>query len=330
MKVIVTGRDEYALRRPCRAGGPPSRLLRAIALGAAVVLSAATACSGQPDPAAGTTPPFPSVTASGTPPGAEDVRSGFVAFGDFGTGGVAQNAVAQAMGSWARTGHRVDALVTTGDNVYPDGNPHWFAPRLDRPYSALPHPMWITLGNHDVQAGHGSAELRHLGLPNLPYAKQLPGIQLLFLDANHPDAAQSRWLENRLSASGPPVRVVVFHQPAWSCSLHGSTPAVDARWVPVLERHRVTLVLSGHDHNYQRFTSAHGVTYIVTGGGGASLYPLASGCRTPHRAAAAARHHFTAVEATATHVTVTAVGDDGGVLDRVVLPVPQPLRQSQP
>jgi len=122
------------------------------------------------------------------------------------------------------------------------------------------------------------------------------------------------------------VRVVVFHQPAWSCSRHGSTPAVDARWTPVLERHRVTLVLSGHDHNHQRFTSVRGVTYIVTGGGGAPLYPVASGCRTPPRAAAASRHHFTAVEATATGITVTAVGDDGGVLDRTVLPVPRPQR----
>jgi hypothetical protein len=301
------------------------------ALGTAtVLLLAATACTGQPEPTPGTTPPLPPTTASSHPPTAKDVRSGFVAFGDFGTGGAAQYAIARAMGNWARADHPVDALVTTGDNVYPDGNPRLFAPRLDQPYRTLRRPMWITLGNHDVQNGHGSAELRHLGLPNLPYAKQLPGIQLLFLDADHPDAAQTRWLDNRLSAAGPPVRVVVFHQPAWSCSRHGSTPAVDARWVPVLERHRVTLVLSGHDHNYQRFTSTHGVTYIVTGGGGAPLYPLASGCPTPHRAAAASRHHFTAVEATATHVTVTAVGEDDSVLDRVVLPVPHPTRHSRP
>ncbi|MFJ9721971.1 metallophosphoesterase [Streptomyces sp. NPDC101209] len=129
---------------------------------------------------------------------------------------------------------------------------------------------------------------------------------------------------DRLSAAGPPVRVVVFHQPAWSCSRHGSAPAVDARWGPVLERHRVTLVLNGHDHTYQRFTSAHGVTHIVTGGGGAALYPVGSGCRTPHSAAAASRRHFTAVEVTATRVTVTAVSDDGAVLDRIVLPVPRP------
>ncbi len=305
-------RGRAALRRSWR--------VRRAALAAAVITLSVAACGGPSGPAAGTTPPAPSTSASR----AADVRAGFVAFGDFGTGDSAQRAVARAMATWARSGHRVDALVTTGDNVYPDGSPSLFGPRLDRPYRALGRPMWIALGNHDVLNGHGGAELRHLGLPRLPYAKRLPGVQLLFLDADRPDAGQTRWLEDRLSAAGPPVRVVVFHQPAWSCSRHGSTPAVDARWVPVLERHRVTLVLNGHDHNYQRFTSAHGVTYIVTGGGGAALYPVGSGCRTPHRAAAASRHHFTAVEVTATRVTVTAVSDDGAVLDRVVLPVPRP------
>src|ERR1051325_10106740 len=43
--------------------------------------------------------------------------TGFVAFGDFG-GGPAQGAVAATMLQWVRDGHRVDALVTTGDNVY--------------------------------------------------------------------------------------------------------------------------------------------------------------------------------------------------------------------
>jgi hypothetical protein len=43
--------------------------------------------------------------------------------------------------------------------------------------------------------------------------------------------------------------------------------------VPLFERHGVRLVLNGHDHNYQRFDTA-GITYVITGGGGASLYPL--------------------------------------------------------
>ena len=266
-------------------------------------------------------PAAPSASAATAAAGrSSPVRSGFVAFGDFG-GGPAQRAVAAAMSRWA-VGHRVDALVTTGDNVYERGEPQRFADQLDRPYQKLrrTRPLWVTLGNHDVSAGHGPAQLRHLGLPKLPYVKNLPGVQLLFLDGNRPDRAQATWLEARLARPGPRFRVVVFHQPAWSCSSHGSNPEVDRWWVPVLERHRVALVLNGHDHNYQRFVSTRGVNYVVTGGGGKNLYPVTrcpSG--TPRRVTGVARNHFTAVEVRQGSLTVRAVAANGQVIDRAVI-----------
>jgi 3',5'-cyclic AMP phosphodiesterase CpdA len=300
---------------------------------AGLVLAAALAVAGCADPRDGgrTAPTAPTQTAS--PPTTEAststsrarpasrVRSGFVAFGDFG-GGEAQQAVADAMERWAAR-HRVDALVTTGDNVYERGEPERFAAQLDRPYRDLrrTRPMWVSLGNHDVSAGHGATQLRHLGLPDHPYAKTLPGVQLLFLDSNRIDGAQAEWLERQLAGPGPPLRVVVFHHPAWSCSRHDSTEEVTRRWGPVLERHRVALVLNGHDHNYQRFVSAAGVTYVVTGGGGKPLYPLDEDCPagTPRQAAEARRHHFTAVEVRDGSLVLTAVAADDTVLDRTVI-----------
>lgn len=287
--------------------------MRRLVPAALVVL---TACSGGSHPLAPVTSAGTGAPAANAPPSA-----GFVALGDFG-GGSRQGAVAKAIGRWVAQGHRVDALVTTGDNVYDAGQPDRYAAQLDAPYATLRdrRPMWATLGNHDEQAGHGSEELRHLGLPPLPYAQSLPGVQLLFLDANRPDAAQAQWLDARLSEPGPPFRVVVFHQPAWSCANHGSTPAVDDQWVPVLERHRVALVLNGHDHVYERFTSAAGVSYVVTGGGGQGLYQILTGCRTaPRMQASAVRHHFVGVEVGPGTLTLTAVADDGTVLDRAVI-----------
>jgi 3',5'-cyclic AMP phosphodiesterase CpdA len=212
--------------------------------------------------------------------------------------------------------------VTTGDNVYERGEPERFAAQLDQPYRELrrSRPMWATLGNHDVSAGHGAEQLRHLGLPDLPYAKSLPGLQLLFLDGNRAHREQASWLDARLSEPGPALRAAVFHQPAWSCSRHDGTERVERHWVPVLEDHRVALVLNGHDHNYQRFVSRGGVTYVVTGGGGRRLYPL-DGCApgSPERVAGQVRHHFTAVEVRDGSLAVTAVAADGGVLDRAVI-----------
>ena len=301
---------------------PPGRgdrrtLTRREALLAGVVplLTAVAGCDGPEGGPAG--PPGSAATAEVA---RGRVRSGLVALGDFG-GGAAQPAVARAMERWAAA-HRVDALVTTGDNVYERGEPELFAAQLDQPYAALrrTRPLWATLGNHDVSGGHGATQLRHLGLPDLPYARSLPGLQLLFLDANRVDEAQAGWLDAHLSEPGPGLRAVVFHHPAWSCSLHDTSEQVARRWVPVIEDHRVALVLNGHDHNYQRFVSPGGVTYVVTGGGGRRLYPL-DGCAdgAPERVVGLVRHHFTAVEVRDGSLAVTVVADDDTVLDRTVI-----------
>jgi hypothetical protein len=264
----------------------------------------------------------PLTTAKPTLPGpgvdGDPVLSGFVAFGDFG-GGSAQRAVSTAIQTWVDGGHRVDALVTTGDNVYDAARPELFERQLDEPYRRLraSRPMWATLGNHDVAAGFGAEELVYLGLPMLPYAKDLPGARLLFLDANRPDDSQAQWLNDQLASPGPPFRIAVFHQPAYSCGPHGSTAEVVQRWVPALEATSAALVLNGHDHDYERFLSGAGVTYVVTGGGGRELYPLSPLCKgTPPRQSSAVRHHFTAVEVRAHSLEVVAVADDGTVLDQ--------------
>ena len=310
-------------QRPPADPPPGRRLSRREALLAGIVplLAAATGGCGRPD--GGSAAPGPATTtppASTQAPATGEVRSGLVAFGDFG-GGEAQPAVARAMERWAAA-NRVDALVTTGDNVYERGEPALFAAQLDQPYAELrrTRPLWATLGNHDVVAGHGAEQLRHLGLPDLPYARSLPGLQLLFLDANRIDDAQAAWLDARLGGPGPALRTVVFHQPAWSCSRHDSSREVDRLWVPIIERHRVPLVLNGHDHNYQRFVSGGGVTYVVTGGGGRALYPVdACAAGAPARVTERVRHHFTAVEVRDGSLAVTAVADDDTVIDRAVI-----------
>jgi 3',5'-cyclic AMP phosphodiesterase CpdA len=253
--------------------------------------------------------------------------SGFVAFGDFG-GGPAQGAVAAGMLQWARDGHRVDALVTTGDNVYDFGQPSLFEAQLVAPYRALRangRPLWATLGNHDEAAGHGAKQLAFLGLPALPYVKNLPGVRFLFLDANFPDDAQAKWIAEQLAAPAPSLfTVAVFHQPVFSCGLHGPTPAVIEHWYSALNSGRVALVLNGHDHEYQRFLTAEGTTFVVTGGGGRELYPLIPGCDPPERRVGVVKHHFTGVEIFSDRMAITAIATDGTVIDQVDIPAALP------
>jgi hypothetical protein len=278
-------------------------------------------------PSTTTTTTAPKFVSSQPPFDTVNPMSGFVAFGDFG-GGPAQGAVAASMLQWVRDGHRVDALVTTGDNVYDFGEPKFFEAHLKAPYRALQttgRPMWATLGNHDVAGGHGAKQLAFLGLPPLPYTKSLPGVRLLFLDANRPgDEAQKQWLAEQLAAPAPPLfTVAVFHQPVFSCGLHGRTPAVIEHWYSMLNA-GVSLVLTGHDHDYQRFLSAEGTTYIVTGGGGRELYPLIPLCNPPEKRAGAVKHHFTGFEVYSDRMALTTVAVDGSDIDRVDNPAPHP------
>ena len=288
-------------------------------------------------PASSTTGPEPSTTSSTEapatttteprPPDPDGTTAGVVIFGDSG-GGPAQLAVAQAMTRWA-AGHRVDALVTTGDNVYDFGEPWFFAAHLDVPYAELRaagRPLWASLGNHDVVRGHGPAQLAHLGLPELPYVKELPGVRFLVMDTNRNLAEQAAWLEAEIlrpGAQGTPIPV--FHAPIRSCGIHGGyQPLVDL-WAPIIERHRLPLVFSGHDHLYNRFLSGGGVTYVVTGGGGRDLYAHTPGCGGPELQATHVKHHFVGLEVMPDRLVVTAVDPADAVLDRVEIPVPARL-----
>lgn len=91
-------------------------------------------------------------------------------------------------------------------------------------------------------------------------------------------------------------------------------------FVPILEQHQVALVLNGHEHYYERFRTANGVTYVVTGGGGRPIYPRLSPCT--HDAISqysAARHHFVAIEVDGTTLTLRAVSLDGTVFDQATI-----------
>ena len=254
------------------------------------------------------------------PPPPPPPNAGIIAFGDAGSGDANQHAVADRMEVWAAS-HRVDALVEAGDNVYPDGHPSRFAATLDEPYAQLrqTRPFWVALGNHDVHAGWGDEQLDYLGLPDPPFAKSLNGVQLLFLDSNNINTAQAQWVDTMLSMPGPKLRIIVFHHSPYECSGHGNDPAVIQQWVPIFEKHRVALVVTGHGHYYERFRSANGVTYLVTGGGGAELYPKIVCVGTPPSQDWAVVHHFVGIEITGRTLKLTTISKGGTVIDTATI-----------
>lgn len=70
--------------------------------------------------------------------------------------------------------------------------------------------------------------------------------------------AQTAWLDATLGSSTANWNVVTFHQPLFTCARPNDTEELKAAWKPVFDKHRVDLVLQGHDHCYSRLTSDPG------------------------------------------------------------------------
>jgi 3',5'-cyclic AMP phosphodiesterase CpdA len=217
---------------------------------------------------------------------------------------------------------RVDALVTLGDNDYTESPPAFRRNWRDSFGWAAADGMLVagTLGNHDVRVDGGRYEFDLLGMPRRYYKRRVGEVALFLLDSNRLYRSQLRWLESSLAASDAPWKVVAMHHPAYSCGGYLGTERVRRRLVPRFERGGVDLVLAGHDHNYQRFARRRGVVYVVHGGGGRRLYPLAR-CPSsfPARRVARRKHGYLFLRAEETWLRVRAIGPRGGSYDRFTL-----------
>jgi 3',5'-cyclic AMP phosphodiesterase CpdA len=202
---------------------------------------------------------------------------GLLAVGDFGVGGSRQQALGTAIRRFEAR-NPADMLVTLGDNDY-TASPAAFRANWAAAFD------WVeaagvsvagTLGNHDVEVERGRYQFRTLGMPGPYYRRRVGDVELFLLDSNAPTWSQTRWLHRALAGSTARWKIAVFHHPAFTCGAYRAHAVVLQRWVPLFERYRVRLVLSGHDHNYQRFSPRRGVTYIVHGGGSGYFYRLSA------------------------------------------------------
>jgi acid phosphatase len=244
-----------------------------------------------------------------------------LAVGDFGVGGESERATGAAMKRFEAT-HPASYLVTLGDNDYTKGRA--FAANWQEAFGWLPAAgvkVAGTLGNHDYEAGQSRAELAALGMPGPYYTRKVANAQLFLLDSEMiDDPAQTAWLAQALEASKAAWKIAVFHHPPYSCGFHSGNDDVVAQWVPLFERYGVQLVLSGHEHSYQRFRARRGVTYVVHGGGGAVLYPPTS-CPSDHPKRLFSRmgFGFLSVYAGKRRLKVTAIDRQGRSVNSVTL-----------
>jgi len=96
-----------------------------------------------------------------------------------------------------------------------------------------------------------------------------PNVRFFALESTYPVPEQFEWLENELKSSGSAWKIVFFHHPLYSSGdRHGSDLRLRDVLEPLLIKYNVSVVLTGHDHFYERVKPQKGITYFVTGSGG--------------------------------------------------------------
>jgi 3',5'-cyclic AMP phosphodiesterase CpdA len=90
------------------------------------------------------------------------------------------------------------------------------------------------------------------GLEESNYYIDYQGVRFISLDSNVRLDEQAKWLDQNLSGKKPRWVIVTFHHPVFSAAKSRDNAKLRELWKPVFDKHRVDLVLQGHDHTYAR------------------------------------------------------------------------------
>lgn len=186
-----------------------------------------------------------------------------------------------------------DALLVLGDAQYTHGSLEQFRQVYDDSWGRFLGITYPVPGNHEYLTPGAAGYFAYFGeragrRGRSWYAFDLGYWRVYALDSNcdvvgcTPGSPQFEWLRSELAGAGSRCTLAFFHHPRFSSGAHGSNERVSPLW-SLLDRYGVELVLSGHDHHYERFapmdsggklTGSNGLRQFVVGTGGARHYPV--------------------------------------------------------
>jgi hypothetical protein len=193
----------------------------------------------------------------------------FAVIGDSGTGERPQFEVGQQMAAFHKL-FPFDFVLMLGDNIYGSKSPEEFHKKFEEPYQDLLNggvKFYASLGNHD-ETNEKIYKLFNMNGKQY-YNFRKGNAEFFALDSNYMNPEQLHWLDQQLAASDATWKICYFHHPLYSDGkTHG--PALDLRKQvePIFTAHGVSLVLSGHEHFYERLKPQKGITYIILGSSG--------------------------------------------------------------
>ena len=181
-------------------------------------------------------------------------------------------------------------VFTAGDNAYVNGTPRQFTKCYDPTWGRFKHRTMPAPGNHEYQRDpKATGYYQYFGpVAGDPeqgwYDYTLGSWHVIVLNTAcgrvggcEAGSPQERWLRAVLAAGKARCTVAITHHARFSSArTHGSMPALQPLWRALYE-HGADLVISGHDHVYERFgpqkpggaaDAVFGLRQIVVGTGG--------------------------------------------------------------
>jgi 3',5'-cyclic AMP phosphodiesterase CpdA len=205
--------------------------------------------------------------------------------------------------------------------MYGRQRPADFVDKFERPYAQLLKSgvrFFATLGNHDDPDNRSYEHFNMRG--ERYYTFVVRGVRFVSFDTNMMDDEQLAWIERTLAGSEEAWKVCFFHHPIYSDGgRHGSNVELRVLLEPLLVRHGVSVVFSGHEHVYERVAPQKGITYFVAGASG----QLRRGDVRPSAMTAAAfdqDQSFMLVDVAGERLTFETISRTGRVVDRGVVP----------
>ncbi|MDL2356528.1 MAG: metallophosphoesterase [Pseudomonadota bacterium] len=180
------------------------------------------------------------------------------------------------------------AVLALGDLTYPRGAAAEFTDCYGPTWGAFRQRTYPVPGNHEYATPGAAGYFGYFGAVAAAghYSVQLGAWRLYALDSNlgpAAHAAQLAWLREELRRHPTRCSLAYWHHPLYSSGMHGNNARMRDVWQVLVEA-GAELVLSGHDHIYERFApqdadgrrdDAHGMRQFVVGTGGAHQTPLA-------------------------------------------------------
>jgi hypothetical protein len=263
----------------------PARVLRPALLSLVLLLSGCGAAAAPSDAGGrGSQPAYPVA-------GATTVR--VVAVGDIACPpGQPASGTTCRQASTAALAQRLapDLVLTLGDHQYEQDSLAQFQGSYARSWGALLAKTRPTIGNHEYYTAGAKGYYTYFSgrQPGPPgyYRVSANGWNIYLLNSNCDRiscATEAAWLNRQMAAHPSRCSIITMHHPRYSSGAeHGNSTAVKPLWTAAYNR-RNDIVLSGHDHDYERFRpmdpSSHvqpsrGMVEFVSGTGGKNLYHL--------------------------------------------------------